>query len=468
MAIRVASYSNERARQRGSTATNARAVWRYNQGMLGESPLPAPTGRADGTLRVAVGVVLCVAAAARISNAFLLRPLKDYDAPGHALNAFALYEGHLPDPLSWSGFHPPLYYAVGAVIWHLLPESFPVHVALRLLSLVAGAGAVALAWSVLKRHFEPLDAAVVATVAFCTPVVLIATSMLGNETMCALFVTAALARLCALPKDPQALPRHAAVTGLLAAFAALAKATGMIAICSVLLSYTLHGWRDRKRALATLAAATAVPLLLLTPLYVQLLREAGGSPASLISGSAASPDVRAEMAEQPPGFRRLSQYFSFPAVAVLAPAYAAPGLAESVPGLFYATLQADGQAQFLPLTETTVYEAGRALALAGLLPTALALIGMVRALRSPRRFAWAAPLALFGGLIVLAFLRYVWIFPHYSAVKASYVLSALLPGMAALALGLDATKGRVRSALRLGLLAVAVLDTTLLWIGLWT
>jgi len=173
------------------------------------------------------------------------------------------------------------------------------------------------------------------------------------------------------------------------------------------------------------------------------------------------------MAEQPPGFRRLSQYVSFPAAAVLAPAYGSPGLAESVPGLFYATLQADGMAQFLPLTETTVYEAGRAMALAGLLPTALALIGMVRALRAPRRFAWAAPLGLFGALMLLALLRYVWIFPHYSAVKASYALSGLLPGMAAVALGLDASKGRVRGALRLGLLVVAVLDTTLLWIGLW-
>lgn len=427
------------------------------------------TGRAglERVFLAAAAAVLLLALGVRVHNAFLLAPLKDFDAPGHALNAFALYQGSLPDPRSWSGFHPPLYYALGALIWHGLPEGLPVHVALRLLSLLAGAGAVAVAFPVLSRRFGRVDAAVVAAVAFCTPVVAIATSMLGNETTCAFFVTAALARFGLRPDTGAIPPREAARTGLLAGLAALAKATGGIAVASVLASIAFAGRREPRRAAKAVAAAALGPLLLLAPLYLHLLRETGGSPATLISGSAASADARAEMAEQPPGVRRLSHYVSFPPASLLAPVYSAPGLTESVPGLFYATLQADGQGQFLPATEAGVFGAGRALALAGLLPTGLALFGLLRGLRSPRQFAWTGPLALFALLMTLAFLRYAWAFPHFSAVKASYALTALLPAAVALCLGLGGLPGAWRQAARAGLLAVALLDAVLLWQGWW-
>ncbi len=431
--------------------------------------IPEPRFRPTATERallVAAGIVLLVALAARVSNAFLLPPLKDYDAPGHALNTFALYEGSLPDPRSWSGFHPPLYYAAGALVWHLLPDTVPVHVALRLLSLAAGLAAVAIATRFLARRFPLVDAVIVGTVAFCAPVVAIATSMLGNETTCALFATAALARLCALPGDDAPLARHALVSGLLAGLAALSKATGLLAVFTVGLVYAWRLRRSPGRAPAVLLAAAAGPVLLLAPLYAHLLREAG-SPAVLISGSVGSPDARGEMAEQPPGYRRLSHYLSFPASSLLAPVYTAPGLAASVPGLFYATLQADGQGQFLPSSESGVFGAGRALALAGLLPTGLALYGIARGARTHRRFAWAGPLALFAAILAASFLRYAWVFPHWSAVKASYALSGLLPAAAALAIGLDSTGGAMRLGLRVLLLAVALLDAVLLWQGLW-
>jgi hypothetical protein len=74
---------------------------------------------------------VAAAVVARIHNAFAFPALADFDGPGHALNFFALYEGRLPDPASWSGFHPPLAYALGAALWHLLPDAIPVHAALR-------------------------------------------------------------------------------------------------------------------------------------------------------------------------------------------------------------------------------------------------------------------------------------------------------------------------------------------------
>jgi hypothetical protein len=424
-----------------------------------------PDSREARAWWIAIFGLLFLAVVTRASNSYLLPPLKDYDAAGHAVNLFALYEGHLPDLRSWSGFHPPLYYALGALLWHATPEGVDAHVPLRLLSLAAGAGATFWIFDVLARRFRLVDAAIVAVVIFCTPVMVIATSMLGNETACAFFVTGALAMLTSSPSPERSQLRHAAGAGLLAALAALSKATGLIAIATVVLFYAIRLRREPRRALVAALAAASAPLLLLTPLYAYLVIEAG-SVSAAISGSVASVDARAVMAEQPPGVRDLGHYVSFPAAAVLMPAFRAPGLVDSVPGLFYATLQADAMGDFLPLSERAL-DAGRALALAGLLPTVLVVIGVVRALRAPRRFAWAAGPALFAAILAVAFLSHSWAFPHYSAVKASYALSGCLPAAIALGLGLDALPRRARPWLRAALLAVAFLDSILLWQGTW-
>src|SRR3990172_10987715 len=91
-------------------------------------------------------LVACAALAARLHNAFAYPPLADYDAQGHALNAYALFEGTLPHPRSWSGIHPPAYYAVGALLWRALPDSIPVHATLRLVSAASGVLAAWIVW----------------------------------------------------------------------------------------------------------------------------------------------------------------------------------------------------------------------------------------------------------------------------------------------------------------------------------
>ncbi len=415
---------------------------------------------------IALVAILALALATRIHNAFALPPLKDYDAAGHAANAFALFRGALPDPASWSGFHPPLYYAIGAVVWHALPDAFPVHVALRLLSLTAGVGAVFLAWRVLHRFFPPLDAAIVATSCFCAPVFLIATSMLGNETLCALFVTATLAQLTQ-PIPERGAAKQALRTGLFGALAALSKATGVLALVTAAITCSIRLRSTPRRAVGVLLALGLAPALLLGPLYLHLLQRSGGSIDAVISGSAASVDARRAMERQPPGSRRISDYVSFPSATLVSPLYSAPGLERSVPGLFYATLWADGQGQYLPVSVQSV-RAGAALAWSGLLPTFVGLLGVGRGLRRHRMYGWALGPGLFAAMAGLAFLQYSWAFPYFSAVKASYLLSALLPAAVALSLGLTASRGGLRTALRAGLLAVALLDVVLLWQGLWT
>ncbi len=414
---------------------------------------------------VAAGGVAALAALARLHNAFRYAPLYDFDAPGHALNVFALYEGRLPDPHSWAGFHPILFHALGAALWGWLPEGLPVHVQLRLLSALAGLVAVALVWRTLQRLAAPADAAVVTALLFCAPVVAIASGMLGNETTCALFTTAVLARLTALPSDPAAAPRHALVTAALGTLAALAKSTGVVAIGCAAVVYALRFRRTPRAALAAAAIAGLAPLLVLGPFYARLVVAQGGSPAGVVSGAALSPAALAEMREHPPGERQLADYFSLPLATFLAPVHWAPGLDRSVPGLLYASTWADGHAQFLPGAVPAVRRAGAALAVAGLLPTGLALLGCAALGRRRARDA-AGPL-LFLALLLAALARYVWIFPHYSAVKASYLLPAMLPLALLVVAGLGALPDRARPPLRALLLAIALAATGFTWQGWW-
>ncbi len=414
---------------------------------------------------VAAAVVAALAVVARIHNAFAYPPLYDFDAAGHALNVFALYEGRLPSPQSWSGFHPPLYHGLGAALWQLLPTGIPVHVQLRLLSALAGAGAALVVWRALARRAPAADAAVTAAFVLCAPVMAIASGMLGNETTCAFFATLALARLAEIPVDPRRARRHALGTAVLGALAALSKSTGLGVVAVAGLIYAARLRADRRRAAAAAAIAWGVPLLVLAPYYARVVAVSGGSPMAVVSGAALSPEPRAEMIGQPPGERRLRDYFSLPASTFVAPVHRAPGLDRSVPGLLYASLWADGHGQFLPAGVPAVLRAQALLAVAGVLPTALAVLGVVRLARRRDR-STAAPL-LFGALLLAAFLRYTWLFPYYSAVKASYLLPALLAGALALAAGLAAAGPRGRALLRAALLAFAVAATAVTWQGWW-
>ena len=95
------------------------------------------------------------------------------------------------------------------------------------------------------------------------------------------------------------------------------------------------------------------------------------------------------------------------------------------------------------------------------------LYGTFLVLRSPREHrAWVGP-AAFGAAIVLAFLRYSWVFPSYAAVKATYLLPAMLPASYAVVVALDRFGARTRSALRGALLAIGTVVAAITWWGWW-
>jgi hypothetical protein len=272
-----------------------------------------------------------------------------------------------------------------------------------------------------------------------------------------------LARLVEIPDDPRSLPRHALGTGALAGLAALSKSTGLAVAGVAALAYA---WRARdlgRPAVAAALAAGTSALALAAPFYVWLAVTTG-SPLALISGGKPADAEGSEMAAQPPGERHLADYFVVPIATIGAPFKDAPGMVRSVPGLLYASTWADGHGEFLPVADRTVVGAAALGALLGLAPTGLAIAGLVRLLRRRVRDA-AAPLA-YAAILAVAFVAQTWLVPRYTAVKASYLLTALLPAAIALATGLGAA--RARTAWRAALLAIGAYGSFLTWWGWWT
>lgn len=414
----------------------------------------------------AVLLVLAVALATRLHDLSAYPPLREFDGPGHAVNVLALERGELPDPTSWGGFHPPLYYALGVAVWRALPESIPVHVGLRAISMLAGAALALVLWRSLRSFVAEPDAAITATLVFCTPVFVISGAMLGNEMLGACLVTVALARLPTIALETPVI-RHAAVTGLWLGVALLTKSSALVAVGVSSLTYLVAARTRPRRALAAAVVASAIPLALAAPHYVRLLHASHGSLMSVVSGAAMAVQVQEEMRAQPPGERHVVDYFSLPPATFLAPHHAAPGLIRSVPGLLYASTFADGHGQFLPGDVPRVLAAESLLALGGLVPVLLAAAGLVRLLRAPRQRSRAFGPLLFGVLLVAALLRYTWTLPAYSAVKASYLLPAALPAALLLACGLSGLSPRWRTPARGLCLAFGVMASAVLWQGWW-
>jgi hypothetical protein len=418
---------------------------------------------------IALAIAVAIAGVvARIHNIQFFDALMEPDGNGHALHVLAWYDGRLPDPRSWSGFHPPLYYMLGAALWHISPDAVPVHVTLRLLSAFFGAATVWLVWRTLRRSFPPADAALLATFAWCLPFVVMVTSAMGNETLGALLTTMLLVRMMRLPENDAALPRHALGTGALAGVGLLAKSSSLLALAAAGLGYLVRLRADPVRALQVGAIVGVVALAIGAPHYLRIASVAGGSPLSAFSAASVSPEVAAVMAAQPPGERTLADYVSFPSATLSEPAYDAPGMTSSVPGLLYVSIWADGHGGFLPIGESPdVLRAQVAMVLAGLLPTALLLLGAVRVARQLGSHAqWLCPLILLAAMSI-AFLVYSWRYPTYAAVKARYMLPALLPLTYLAGQGLTAAALPLRHLLRGALLAIAVGSTALTYWGWW-
>lgn len=169
-------------------------------------------------------------------------------------------EGRLPDAAEgWSTYHPPLFYALSALLGRLGDGD----AWLKLLPMLSGLALVWLAW-LLARGLLPRPrhaAGLAALFAAVLPVNLYSAAYFSNESLHAALASAALlATVTALRReDVQA--RRAALAGLLFGLAALAKFTVLVGL-PVALAFLAWKWLWVDRAAPARAAGAAALLVL--------------------------------------------------------------------------------------------------------------------------------------------------------------------------------------------------------------
>ena len=393
--------------------------------------------------------VVIFAVATRVHDVVAFPALHDFDAPGHALNVVDLFEGHLPNPRSWSGGQPPLYYGIGAALWALLPDAVPVHVTLRLISVVSWLAAVGLVWRVLRRIGSEVDAAVVAALLLGVPGILIGSCMMTNDALCALFVTATVVRLLDAPSDDPPTPGHAALTGVFAGLASLTKSTGLAAVG---VAAAWYAWQSRRSTLSAVRNLFILGLVaggIGAPHYARMFFALPGSLYDILAVRAGSQEKEA-------------------AVAALLARMPAERLRPWIPALVHVGVWGDPVGVFLPLAQPGVKLAMLVLLAAGLGVSAVAMVGAARLVARREIVLRVWPGLALGVFLAVSLLPHAWSVPFFVATKPTYVLPAVLPVGLVLSFGVEAAGRGVRGTVLRGLLlAVAAGGTALTWYGWW-
>jgi len=428
-------------------------------------------------LAAAWGLVLGGAVLVRLWNALTGPLLWGYDAWGHV--AYVLFldlYGSVPwADQGWSYFHPPLHYVLGWILAHFGSGE----VLMRGMALLSSAASLATAGlaALVARAAAP-ERPGLALVAFAAvaylPVHLFMSAMPGNELTEALLTGAAIATFVANERRSSPTALGDAVAGALAGLALLTKFSGLLPLAAIAASLALRtlrspGRADTLRLLARGALVTGVALLVCAPYYLRNL-QAFGNPFELSRGY---PLVSSVERDQPPGSRTWSHYFKLSPKLFSDPNPLAPHLIDSVWGTVYLNVWADlfreSDVERALEAERHAARSSGAMALAGLLPTGVALAGALFAvgdLRRRRRVAAYLPLLVLSALGLGAFAVFAWLVPIWSALKSSYLLSLSLPFGVFLARGVEAAHERVGRGAAAGLLgALGAVAAASAWVG---
>jgi len=399
-----------------------------------------PGGARSPSPRIALAALVLLAASQYAWNAFEVPALTGYDAGGHAGYILSIVEeGHLPDPLSgWSTFHPPLYYLIGSAVWKLLEPAGPTAIAagLRAIGALAALGAGLVAYVLVRRRADWKFAWVATALVLFVPAGQMATAMIGNEALAAGLGALALPPLLALQRDPRSV-RHAALAALFAGLAFATKYNGAFVVVACAVPFLRRDF-DR-RMLRALAAGVAVGAIVAGPVYTRNLLLTG-SPFPVTRLGAPVRSVEDANVLRP---RRVVDYLWIDPACLLRPSihHVVGGSTEeprrnpamtNVWGLTYASIWYDAQGHRIPLAyhRDGVY-AGPLLALLGLVPTAVMLLGFALALGEFGRRRGRSddgPLVVLFCVGLAAFVAFTWWAPSVVAVKGSYLLPLAVPG----------------------------------------
>lgn len=445
--------------------------------MLGAMARPADSVTAE---RLSLVLLFAVAGILRVHGAWAAPPLSGFDGPFHAANiGILLFEGRLPLPHEgWSTFHPPLYYALSAGLWALLPDDWsahPVLFTLRLLNVAASLalGAAVLCAARMVLPGRPLAAFTATALALFLPMEIGPSFLLGNEMFgAALSAWSVVALLACL--RPGASWRASVALGVVLGLAVLTKfntASVALAAAAALLVHDL--WRRGASPGALSRTATVAGIaLVLAGWYFAWNFALYGQPILMQNEI-----VSAHMAKSGYGpSRELSRYLSLdPEILTLRLELLMPAnQAKASPAVWPVTFAS----VWFDLYSTVLLAPSRAGRLAawilyacGALFTLLAAVGGVALLRAPRgsgRFVAGAALL---GVIALALLAYgvfTWRVATFSALKGSYLSPSLLPFCVLAGAGCERllALGRVARAALVGLLAIFVATATaIFWVG---
>lgn len=430
---------------------------------------------AGSRVRVALAILLGLALAQRLWNAWGVPPLTGYDSPGHAGYMLTILErGRLPHPYDgWSTFHPPLYYLMGSVVWGWLEPFGPRVLVAGIRSIGAGAGLFAgfVAFRIMiGLGVAPLVALVSTALLLFVPVSQMAAVMIGNEALAAGMVALALWPLMRLQQQPRDL-RMAALAGLACGAALWVKYTTVLLAGAIVVVFARA--RPDRRLFAAAALCVAVMTAVAAPVYVRNWIVAG-TPVPLTRDREPMRSAEEAMTIRE---RRFIDFVWVPPGALLRPSlYHEPGkigsyfnrneAMTSVWGMTYASLWFDpfGHRTRVRDHRDGVWY-GPVLALLGLAPTLAMLAGFVLCwidLVRKRGRSPEAPATALATLGLLGFTAIAIGAPSPAALKGSYLLGMGVPAAIFYARAAGALSPVLRAAL-LSVSSVAVVVATLVF-----
>jgi tetratricopeptide (TPR) repeat protein len=424
--------------------------------LCGAALLPYATDRAASSRFPKLLPALLAAAWALLllHNFPSMPPVTGFDAEHH-LNYVKFIQDHHRLPKAGEGaemFQPPLYYVLSATLLDFAGCKTFEPAGLRLLrglSLAIGAATLALVFAGLRLVFpgdwkKPLVG--LALAAFLPANVCLA-HYPTNETLSALFVTAALCAVLRLLRDGPPGWGGCAVLGIALGLALSSKASAVLALPAVMGALAVKLMERRPWRAWSFLGCLGAPLLICLAIggwhYLHLWRDYGHP----FIGNWDPKIAAAAPWWQPKGYQTLPYYFSF-GDSLSRPFLS--GLHGFWDGL-YSTLWGDGLLSSAPNLlgrppwNYDLMAVGFVLAL---VPSALVLTGLVRALAGCWRAAnpvWLLFLSLFW-LFAFALLAMTLKVPSYAQSKAIYALAVLLPFCAFGALGFEFWAGRGKAA----------------------
>ncbi|MDB4433169.1 glycosyltransferase family 39 protein [bacterium] len=400
--------------------------------------------------------LFALAAVLRLHNAWAALPLSGFDGPFHAAYVGIIhYEGRLPSPYeSWSTFHPPLYYALCALLWDILPTSLDsrgVLFALRAINVAAGLGVGLAVWASARLLLpaRPAVALYATAVALFLPMVVAPSSLLGNE-----FLAMALSALAVLLLlRTMAAPRplwYAAILGAVLGLAVLSKISALVVLAAAVIALSLRGRRygDLRPPAWKAPAVVGLAFLLVTAWYFAGNLARHGVP--VVTEVENSVELMAEQGFGSP--RPLRAYVSLRPDILLNPADRSPRATGAVWPVTFATIWFDVHGTMIRVRSVWAKRFSRALFTCGAVITAIASVGLAAVLAGRTRLAvpfGALALVILAALSVASYVAFTYRVATFSVLKGTYLAPGLVPFALFAGIGFDALAARGEWASRL-------------------